>query len=69
MSNETQRVSVSNQTWSVVDYILWGCIIGWIAFLSGCDTCKGTNSGTQCFGKSVGELYKEIKIGFDVGTK
>lgn len=68
-SKETQNVRVTNNPWSTVGFIFWGCIIGWFMFVAGCDACKGTNSGTQCFGKSLGEVYKDLKTGFDVGNK
>lgn len=66
--SDKQEITVRNSSTSFLDYLFFGMIIGWLMYVSGCDACKGTNSGTECLGKSVGETYKELKIGFDKGN-
>jgi hypothetical protein len=62
------KVIVKNSSTSLLDYLVFGIFISWVMYVSGCNACKGTNSGTECLGKSAGETYKELKIGFDKGT-
>ena len=51
----------------LVDLLTIGIVIGWVAYVSGCESCKNTNPGTECFGKSAGSMYKELNEGFRKG--
>ena len=59
----------SSLAYLLVDVILIGMFIGWVSYVSGCEECKNTGSGTECFAKSVGSLYKELNEGFNKGLK
>jgi hypothetical protein len=62
-------VKVSNHQSSIVGSFITLFIICWIMFVSGCDECKGTSSATQCTGKAIGLIYKDLKFGFEKGSQ
>jgi len=65
----SESKSSSSSGMSSVGYLILLIFICWLMQIAGCEDCKGTSSGTECAGKAIGEVYKEMKVGFDKGNK